>query len=206
MKLDDVTGAVLAGGRGTRLGGVRKAFLRDAHGETLLARTLRLFDASFAASVIVANEREHYEHLGRTIAADPIPDRGAPGGLLAALSAASTPWVFLCACDMPALDARVIAALARRRTAGLRAVVALVGGRAEPLHAFWATDSRGDVERALCEGRPSFRDLLATMPAALVPLAELEREVPEAAASFANVNEPGDLARFGLTLPAASHS
>lgn len=204
MTLPDVTGAVLAGGRGTRLGGVRKAFLQKK-GEPLLAHTLRLFRSMFGASLVIANEREPYERFGVPIASDPIADRGAPGGLLAALSAATTPWVFLCACDMPALDPRVVGALARRRVRDLQAVIALdASGRAEPLHAFWAADARSAVERALRDGEPSFRDLLRGLRVTTVTPEELEREAPGAAASFANVNEPADLARFGLELPPTS--
>ena len=57
------------------------------------------------------------------------------------------------------------------------------------------------LERLLREGEPSFRDLLASILYVRVRLDELEREIPGAAASFANVNTPEDLARHGLSLP-----
>lgn len=196
----DVTGAVLAGGGGKRLGGVRKAFLRK-DGVTLLERTLGLYRAIFADALVVANEAGVYETHARVVS-DPIADRGAPGGLFAALSGARTPWVFLAACDMPALDRRVIEALATRRPA-LDAVVVRIEGRAEPLHAFWSVAAKGVLERLLRDGEPSFRDLLKEIPHASIELADLEREVPGAGASFANVNTPEDLARFGIELPSA---
>lgn len=197
--IQDATGALLAGGKGTRLGGVRKALLVK-EGRPLLAHTLELYARLFPAALVIANEAGVYERFGAPIAADPIADRGAPGGLFAALSASTTPWLFLAACDMPALDARVIEALARRR-AGVQAVVATIEGRPEPLHAFWAAPARPALERLLRDGEPSFRDLLAQVPHARVPIEELEREAPGAAESFANVNTPDDLARFGLSLP-----
>lgn len=196
--IEDAEGALLAGGRGTRLGGARKALLLR-EGEPLIARTLRLYAGLFARAIVIANEAGVYERFGAKVVADPIPGRGAPGGLLAALAAAGAPWVFLAACDMPALDPRVIAAMAARRE-GVQAVVAMVEGRPEPLHAFWATGARAVVERMLREGEPSFRDLLGAIPAALIPVEELERDLPDARDSFTNVNVPEDLARFGLRL------
>ena len=198
--IEDAAGAVLAGGRGTRLGGVRKALIRTTDGDPLLGRTLRIFATLFPHALVIANERGVYETFGAPVVADPIPDRGAPGGLFAALSASPAPWTFLAACDMPALDLRVVEALARRR-GGVQAVAAVIEGRPEPLHAFWAAEAKPVLERLLRAGEPSFRDLLAEIPAALVPLDELEREVPGARESFANVNVPEDLARFGLSLP-----
>jgi molybdenum cofactor guanylyltransferase len=197
--IGDATGALLAGGKGTRLGGVRKALLvKD--GRALLAHTLELYARLFPHALVIANEAGVYDRFGAPVASDPIADRGAPGGLFAALSASTTPWLFLAACDMPALDARVIEALGSRR-AGVQAVVATIEGRPEPLHAFWAAAARPTLERLLREGEPSFRDLLAEVPHARVPIEDLERDAPGALASFANVNTPDDLAPFGLALP-----
>ena len=198
--IDGATGVINAGGRGLRLGGVRKALLEDAHGNTLLERTLGKMRERFSAVLLVANEREPYECFGIGIVSDLIADRGAPGGLHAALTAAKTPWIFFAACDMPALDPRVIDALAARRS-GMQCVLALVDGRAEPLHAFWSRAALPALESLLRSGEPSFRDLADAIPTARVPIADLEREIPGATNSFANVNTPEDLERFGLRLP-----
>lgn len=197
--IDGATGALLAGGQGKRLGGVQKAFLRR-DGQTLLDRTLGVFAPLFRRSILLATEKALYEGLGPRVIADPIPDRGAPGGLFAALSAVKTPWVFLAACDMPALDGRVIEALAARRRPG-EAVIAQVDGYPEPLHAFWPREAGPVLESLLREGEPSFRDLLAKIPHVLVDISALEAEVPNARESFANVNTPEDLERFAITLP-----
>lgn len=195
--IDGVTGVVNAGGRGLRLGGARKALLRDAHGETLLARTLAVLRALFPKTLLIANEREPYAALGVEIAGDRIADRGAPGGLHAALSTVSTPWIFFAACDMPLLDARVIEALGARR-GDAQACVARLDGRPEPLHAFWSVDALPALEDLLAQGQPSFRDLLDAISVAWVEVSELERAIPDARDSFANVNTPEDLAARGL--------
>lgn len=195
--IDGVTGVVNAGGRGLRLGGARKALLRNASGETLIARTLAVLRGVFPGTLLIANEREPYSSLGVTIAADRIADRGAPGGLHAALSTVRTPWIFFAACDMPRLDARVIEALGARR-GDAQACVAMLDGRPEPLHAFWSVDALPALEDLLAQGQPSFRDLLDAIPVVYVEVKELERAIPGARDSFANVNTPEDLATWGL--------
>ncbi len=200
----DATLAVLAGGRGLRLGGTRKALLRSG-GEPLLARTLRALDPLFAARVVVADDPEPYRPFGVPIVPDPIPGRGAPGGLLAALRAARTPWVFLVACDMPAIDGAVVASLARHREAD-RPCLATIDGRPEPLHAFWPVSAEPLLARLLATGEPSFRDLLAEIGSVGVPIERLEAERAGARASFANVNRPEDLAAWGIEPPLAEDS
>jgi molybdenum cofactor guanylyltransferase len=197
--IDDCTAAINAGGRGTRLGGVRKALLRIGapDGETLLARALRVTGEIFPARLVVANEPEIYAAYAVPVVSDRIADRGAPAGLHAALHAATTPWVFLCACDMPAIDPRVVEALARRRGRS-QACAAIVDGRPEPLHAFWSRDALPVLEEMLRAGEPSFKDVLGRLRAELVPLDDLDREVTGARRSFANVNTAEDLAAWSI--------
>lgn len=196
MRLDEVTGALLAGGAGRRLGGVRKALLNVGGGVTILDRSLGLMRELFPAAIVIANEPEPYAHAGAPIVGDPIPGKGAPGGLLAALEAAKTPWVFLLACDMPLVEAKVIRALASHVTPDTKSVIAIRDGRPEPLHAFWSTTLAPRLSEMLRTGDPSFRDLLAEIPHVRVPVDELG---DGAARTFSSVNTPEDLAALGVS-------
>jgi molybdopterin-guanine dinucleotide biosynthesis protein A len=84
---DDLTLAILAGGRGERLGGVDKAALR-CEGRTLLERLYDL--AALTRDVLVIRAED-----------DVVRDKGAPGGLTTALCRAKTPFVLAVCCDMP---------------------------------------------------------------------------------------------------------
>lgn len=190
-----VTGALVAGGRARRMGGAVKGLLR-VEGEPLAARTLRLFGRLFGAALVVANEPAPYLALGAPVVGDVIPDRGAPGGLHAALHAAATPWVFAAACDMPFVSEAGVALLSARR-AGALAVVPRWGGRFEPLHALWSRECLPALERALREGEPSLQALVRLVGARVVEEDEW-RAVDPAGRAFENVNTPEDAARLGL--------
>ncbi|GEJ55389.1 molybdenum cofactor guanylyltransferase [Anaeromyxobacter diazotrophicus] len=197
-RLPDCTGALVAGGQGSRLGGAAKGLLRLG-GEPLVARALRVFDGLFAESVLVANDAAPYAALPVRATPDLLPGRGAPGGLHAALSAARTRWVFTAACDMPFLDAAQIAWLAARRE-GAPAVAVVWRGRLQPLHAFWSTACLPEIDRLLRQGQPSMWQLATAVGARLVP-EESWREVDPEGRAFENVNTPEDAARLGLEVP-----
>jgi molybdopterin-guanine dinucleotide biosynthesis protein A len=191
----DITGALVAGGRARRLGGVVKGLLR-VDGEPLAARSIKLFARLFPSALIVANQPAPYARLGVPVVADRILEKGAPGGIHAAIAAASTPWVFTAACDMPFLSASGVALLASRR-AGTSAVVPRWGGRFEPLHALWSRECLPAFEQALAEGAPSLQELAERVGARIIEESEWRMIDPDGRA-FENVNTPEDAARLGL--------
>jgi molybdopterin-guanine dinucleotide biosynthesis protein A len=196
----DCTGALLAGGRATRMGGLAKGLLR-IEGEPIAARTLRLFGTLFERSLVVANDPAPYAALGAEIVPDALPGKGAPGGLHAALAAARTGWTFTAGCDMPLLAAAPIAFLASRRD-GAAAVVVRWGGRLEPLHALWSRACLPVLEALLRAGDPSLQELARAVGARVVEEDEWRTIDPDGRA-FENANSPGDAARLGLVPPAS---
>jgi acetylornithine deacetylase/succinyl-diaminopimelate desuccinylase-like protein/molybdopterin-guanine dinucleotide biosynthesis protein A len=198
----DCTGALVAGGAATRMSGAPKGLLRLG-GETVAARSVALFRRVFGRAIVVANDGAPYAGLGAPVVPDAIRGRGAPAGLHAALSAATTPWVFAAGCDMPFLDAEAIAFLAARRE-GADAVMVRFRGHLEPLHAFWSRACLPVLERLLAAGEPSLRDLAASVRTRIVEEEEWRAVDPDGRA-FANVNTPADARRLGLE-PAAPAS
>jgi molybdenum cofactor guanylyltransferase len=114
---EQITGLLLAGGRGMRMGGVDKG-LQPLHGEPLAAHVLKRLAPQTGALLISANRHpDTYATLGApfgaTIVADTLP--GFPGplaGLLAGLRAAGTAYVLSAPCDSPWLPADLAARLA----------------------------------------------------------------------------------------------
>jgi molybdopterin-guanine dinucleotide biosynthesis protein A len=192
----DITGALLSGGLATRMGGAAKGLLRLG-GQPVLGRSLELFGRLFGASLLVVNDPAPYAAFAAPCVADLLPGRGAPGGLHAALAAATTPWVFAAGCDMPFLSAAGVALLASRR-AGALAVVPRWDGRLEPLHALWSRSALPALERALAEGDLSLQ-ALAGLVGAVVVEAEDWRAVDPAGRAFQNANTPEEASSLGLT-------
>ncbi len=197
-RIPDCTGVLLAGGQASRLGGLAKGLLR-LDGEPIAARSLRLFGEIFGSALVVANDPAPYAALGAPVVADAIPDRGAPGGLHAALAAARTGWIFAAACDMPFLSGDAIRFLWSRR-GGAPAVAVQWGGRVEGLFAFWSRSCLPAVERLLRSGEPSLWQLATAVGAAVVPEAAWRAFEPDGR-TFANANAPEDLERLGLVTP-----
>ena len=117
LPLTHLTGLVLAGGRGTRMGGVDKG-LQLLRGEALASHVLKRLARQTGPLLISANRHaETYAALGApfgaTVVADTLP--GFPGplaGLLAGLRAAGTAFVLSAPCDSPGLPADLAARLA----------------------------------------------------------------------------------------------
>lgn len=193
----DITGALVAGGQATRLGGAVKGLL-VLDGEPIAARSLRLFGRLFEGSMVVTNDPSPYAALGAPLVGDRLPGRGAASGIHAALAAAGTPWVFAAACDMPFLSEQGVALLASKR-AGAAAVLPRWGSRLEPLHALWSKACLPIIEQALSEGEPSLMALARLVGARVVEESEWRMIDPDGRA-FANVNTPEDAARLGLTV------
>jgi acetylornithine deacetylase/succinyl-diaminopimelate desuccinylase-like protein/molybdopterin-guanine dinucleotide biosynthesis protein A len=194
-EISDCTGALVAGGRAVRMGGVPKGLLR-VDGEPIAARTLRLFRALFGEVLVVADDPAPYAGLGARVTPDLLPRRGAPGGLHAALSAARTGWVFAAACDMPFLAPEPIAALAALRD-GFDAVVVRRRGGFEPLHAFWSRACLPALDAMLRAGDASLQALVAAVRARVVDEAAW-RAMDPGGRALENVNTLADAARLAL--------
>lgn len=114
---EHITGLVLAGGRGMRMGGVDKG-LQLLHGEPLASHVLKRIAPQTGALLISANRHaDAYTALGAPFGAKVVADTlpGFPGplaGLLAGLCAANTPYVLSAPCDTPGLPADLAARLA----------------------------------------------------------------------------------------------
>ncbi|WP_429305612.1 molybdenum cofactor guanylyltransferase MobA [Paraburkholderia sp. GAS38] len=112
----NLTGLVLAGGRGTRMGGVDKG-LQLLHGEPLAAHVLKRLAPQTGPLLLSANRHaEVYAGLGAPFGAAVVADTlaGFPGplaGLLAGLRAAGTDFVLSAPCDSPGLPADLAARL-----------------------------------------------------------------------------------------------
>ena len=115
---EKITGVILAGGLGRRMGGIDKG-LQELRGRPLVAWVVERLTPQVDELLINANQNsERYATFGHRVVADQIPDFAGPlAGLHAALSAASHPLVATAPCDSPFLPADLVSRLFSALTA-----------------------------------------------------------------------------------------
>ena len=113
-----ITGLVLAGGRGLRMGGADKGLLPWA-GETLAAHALARLAHQVGPMAISANQHlEAYQALGVPVWTDEQAFEGPLGGMVAGLGHCQTPWLLCVPCDAPFFPLDLAARLAGAVGAG----------------------------------------------------------------------------------------
>lgn len=110
---EDITGLVLAGGRGSRMGGVDKG-LQNHRGMPLALHALLRLQPQVGASMVSANRNlSAYEAMGAPVWPDPVEGYAGPlAGLLAGLEHAETGWLVTVPCDTPDFPTDLVERLA----------------------------------------------------------------------------------------------
>jgi len=195
----DITGLVLAGGRGLRMGGVDKG-LQDFQGQPLALHALQRLRPQVGQVLINAN-RHHdaYAAFGAPVVADASQDFAGPlAGVLAGLQHCTTPWLLAVPCDAPGfpldLAHRLAAAAAREGASAAVAQDRDAQGqpRLQPVFCLVHVSLQGSLQAWLEGGGRRARSWLESQHAA--------REMfdgPGDALAFFNANTPGDLTSPG---------
>ena len=110
---EDITGLVLAGGRGSRMGGVDKG-LQTHQGMPLAMHALLRLAPQVGATMLNANRNlAAYESMGAPVWPDALPDYPGPlAGFLAGLEHCDTPWLVTVPCDTPNFPVDLVERLA----------------------------------------------------------------------------------------------
>jgi molybdenum cofactor guanylyltransferase len=99
---EDITGLVLAGGRGSRMGGVDKG-LQAFNGTALALHALLRLGPQVGQTMVNANRNlAAYESFGAPVWPDGLADYAGPlAGFLVGLERCETPWLLTVPCDTP---------------------------------------------------------------------------------------------------------
>ncbi len=114
IERDQITGLILAGGRGSRMGGVDKG-LQAHNGVPLAMHALLRLGPQVGELMINANRNlGAYESMGVPVWPDALPDYAGPlAGFLAGLERCETPYLVTVPCDSPLFPDDLVARLAR---------------------------------------------------------------------------------------------
>jgi molybdopterin-guanine dinucleotide biosynthesis protein A len=184
--------AVLAGGEGRRMGGVKA--LRPFRGAPLVAQAVR--QARGWSDRVVVAVRDAAQ-LGGAAEAPLAFDRTDIPGPLAGLAAAlqyareaGAGWLLTLPCDMPNLPADLPQRLAGGLLAETGAALPRIDGQLQPVCGLWRGNALERLPDYLASGQSSLRGFAVACGLAAVDFAA------EEAALFANANTPEDLARL----------
>jgi molybdopterin-guanine dinucleotide biosynthesis protein A len=184
----NVTGIVLAGGMGRRMGGVDKGLL-PFHGKPMVAHVLDRLRPQVAEILVNANrEIDAYAQFGYPVIPDAIGGYAGPlAGLHCGLSAAHHPLAVTVPCDSPFLPldlvARLYAAL-QQQDADL--AVARTGDQPHPVFCLCRTSVLPNLTQFLAGGGRKIDTWYAG-------LNTVEVAFDDEAEAFANINTPEEL-------------
>ena len=141
--------------------------------------------------IIVANDDPVVR--GARIVRDVFPGAGSLGGIYSGVLAAGRGPSFVAGADMPFLDLGLVGHLVDR-LGSADAVVPIVSGRPEPLHAVYSRSVLGPAKTLIEAGRLKIAGLFEARAVVWVHEHELRAIDPELA-SFRNLNTPADYHR-----------
>lgn len=134
IKIPDVTGIILAGGKSNRYG-TNKAFVK-LEGIPLIERVTGVLDRIFPRLVLITNTPDEYAHLGLPMYEDLIKGLGPIGGIYTGLTVMKDEAAFFVACDMPFLKESLIRHIVASRD-DYDAVIPRVDWKIEALHSLY---------------------------------------------------------------------
>jgi molybdopterin-guanine dinucleotide biosynthesis protein A len=186
---DAITGLVLAGGQGRRMGQVDKGLV-DFAGQPMVAHVIARLAPQVGSLLINANQNAaRYAALGHPVVADAIGGFAGPlAGLHAGIRAATTPYVVTSPCDSPFLPVDLAARLAAALDdAGAELAVARTGEQPHPVFALVDRRVLPHLERFLQDGGRKIDAWYATLNVT-------EVSFDDEADAFRNINTRQELA------------
>jgi molybdenum cofactor guanylyltransferase len=196
IKQNEISGLILAGGRGTRMGGIDKG-LQLHLGVALAQHALQRLRPQVAALLLNANRNlPSYQAMGVAVWPDEKPDFPGPlAGMLAGLDHCSTAYLVTVPCDTPNFPSDLAARLAESLASSggdMATAYTREGGelRAQPVFCLMKVSLR-DRLRAFIESGERKTGLFAAQNHGA-------KVIFEDSAAFANANTLGELAELQI--------
>lgn len=195
----DITGVILAGGRGRRLGGVDKGLVLW-RGRPLVEYVIEALRPQVGRLMLNANRnRVVYASYGFPVIADAIGDHDGPlAGMLSAMRIAATPYLLAVPCDTPSPPPDLVGRLAKVvADVSAPAGVVFSNGRIQPVFALMRCTLADCLEQYMMAGGRGVGKWMHQMGAATV-------DFSDRAEAFENINTPEQLQRFQERPPAVA--
>ncbi|MCH8161636.1 MAG: molybdenum cofactor guanylyltransferase [Chloroflexi bacterium] len=194
MTKHGIIGAVLAGGRGRRIG--RDKAMVELDGRPLISYPVGAL-RSAGLDVVLALRGGQEAPAGLedvSVVRDEFEDAGPLGGLHALLKWMPGEWVLVVSCDQPFVRVNLLHGIMSQSECTADAVVARTPERLQPMPGLYRKSCLPVVDGALRRGEHGMRDVLNGLPRYELAGEDLDCLDLEHS-SFVNVNTPKDLLR-----------
>ena len=186
-----ITGVILAGGQGRRMGSVDKG-LRELRGKAMVAWVLERFAPQVEEMLINANQNlDVYAKFGHRVIPDEIGGFAGPlAGLQRGLSEARHPLVATAPCDTPFLPADLVTRLhVALETQQAQLAVARTGDQPHPVFCICRRDVLPHLTKFLNDGGRKIDTWYSTLKV-------VEVAFDDQPGAFSNINTPDELRSF----------
>ncbi len=186
--MSGITGIVLAGGQGSRMGGVDKGLVAF-RGRPLVAHVIERLRPQVDAILVNANRNpEGYAAFSHPVISDEIEGFAGPlAGFERGLAHAQTELVATVPCDSPFLPSDLVARLrAALEAQSADIAIARTSGQPHPVFCLMRRTVQGSLRQFLATGERKIDRWTATLAMVEVPFDD--------EAAFANINTAGELA------------
>ncbi len=187
----DCTGVILAGGKNSRLPGIKKTF-RKIGDLTILESIHDVFSNLFKEVIIVVNDPKDFAGCDMTVVTDIIPSKCALAGLHAGLFYASYPYAYLTACDTPFIKQSVIEHIVEQIEPGFEVIIPRTDDGVEPLSAVYSKGCIPLIEKKLEENIFMIKKFFRKKKVKEIPVDQLKALDPDMRFIF-NINTPEDV-------------
>lgn len=194
MPIDSTAAAILAGGRARRFGGRDKSRL-IVEGRPIIVRQVEILQLVASELFVVGFGPERFADLSLPVYDDLIAGAGVLGGIYTALEVAQRETVITVACDLPFLDAGLLARLVELASDSHDGAWIRTPRGAEPLIACYHRAARKRIRSLIEAGRLKVADVGAVLDIAEIDLKEVAR-YGSPARLLANVNTPNDYVEY----------
>jgi molybdopterin-guanine dinucleotide biosynthesis protein A len=200
-KRTNITGAILAGGRSSRMG--RDKALLDLDGRPFIEHIANTLRAVFEHVIIVSGHKSEYEFLMMPIYQDLYKDCGPLAGIYTALVKANNAATFIASCDIPFLSTSFIHYVIERDRHNDVTVV-LGGNSLEPLCGLYKKSCIPIIKKQLQEGEYAVRACLKKLHTTILspPIDAPRNRVHP----LMNINTPRDYERCVLLAAEQKHT
>jgi molybdopterin-guanine dinucleotide biosynthesis protein A len=182
-----ISGCILAGGQGTRFGGIDKGLIKFG-ASTLIEHATNRFSPQVESLIINANRNtDKYNEFGFPVVTDSITTFDGPlQGFYAGLVHSDSDYVAFAPCDCPFFPLDLVQQLAKSLiNSRIQISMAVAGGKPQPVFAIVSTDLQNSLGKFLANGGRKIRHWIESEKYATVSF-------PDSMA-FDNINTADDL-------------